>query len=60
MINLKAYLLSLADTTRKVETIWMHFFSTGCAECPAKGYCDAQQEGTCCRENFMGWAKGGE
>lgn len=50
--NLATYLLSL-DT----EVVWMHFFASGCEICPAKEFCAAQPDGTCCRENFMGWAK---
>ena len=50
--NLATYLLSLDP-----EVVWMHFFASGCDICPAKEFCDAQPDGTCCRENFMGWAK---
>ena len=50
--NLAAYLLSL-----DLETVWMHFYAGGCDSCPAREYCEHQSDGTCCRENFMGWAK---
>ena len=53
--NLKNYLLSL-----QVEDIWMHFFADGCDRCPAKDFCWSQPEETCCRENFMEWAKEAE
>lgn len=50
--NLSAYLLGLDP-----ETVWMHFFANGCDICPAHEYCEHQPDGTCCRENFMGWSK---
>ena len=50
--NLSHYLLSLP-----VEKVWMHFFADGCDQCPAKGFCWTQPDGTCCRENFMAWAE---
>lgn len=51
--NLTAYLLGLDP-----ETVWMHFYAGGCEVCPAREFCEHQPDGTCCRENFMGWAKG--
>ena len=50
--NLAAYLLGL-----DLETVWMHFYAGGCEVCPAREYCEHQLDGTCCRENFMGWAE---
>ena len=50
--NLTAYLLGL-----DIETVWMHFYAGGCDVCPAREYCEHQLDGTCCRENFMGWAE---
>lgn len=50
--NLAAYLLGL-----DLETVWMHFCSDACGPCPAREYCENQPDGTCCRENFMGWAE---
>lgn len=32
-------------------------FAGGCDACPAREYCEHQPDGTCCRENFMGWSK---
>ncbi len=54
MDNLRKYLCSI-----DAETVWMYFYAHGCEVCPARTYCDAQPEGTCCRENFMAWANGG-
>ena len=53
MNKLQAYLCSAVT----VETAFQHFFCHGCEECPARSYCHAQPEGTCCRENFRAWAK---
>ena len=50
--NLAAYLLGLDP-----ETVWMHFFASGCEVCPAREFCEKQSDDTCCRENFMGWAE---
>ena len=50
--NLAAYLLGL-----DLETVWMHFYAGGCEVCPAREFCEHQPDGTCCRENFMGWAE---
>lgn len=50
--NLTAYLLGLDP-----ETVWMHFFASGCEVCPAREFCEKQSDDTCCRENFMGWAE---
>lgn len=52
MKNLEKYLCSLS-----VKKVWMYFFASGCACCPAKDYCAGRPEGTCCRENFTGWAE---
>lgn len=54
MNNLQKFLCNLP-----FEAVWMYFFSNGCEVCPAKDFCDAQPEGTCCRENFSGWGNMG-
>lgn len=51
MTNLERYALSIPI----VE--WFEYvFCHGCDVCPAKYYCHAQPEGTCCRDNFFSWA----
>lgn len=53
MTNLEQYALSIS-----AEKWFEHAYCHGCDECPAKNYCHAQPEGTCCRENFFAWAAG--
>lgn len=52
MNNLEQYL-----TAVPAETAFVYFFSHGCEICPAREFCHAQAEGTCCRGNFMAWAE---
>lgn len=51
MTNLERFFASVP-----AEKVFMYFFARGCEVCPAKEYCHAQPEGTCCRENFLAWA----
>lgn len=53
MNNLQGYLAAIP-----AEKCFEYFFCRGCDTCPAKTYCYAQPEGTCCRENFLAWANG--
>lgn len=55
MDNLQKYLCKIP-----LKTVWMHFFAQGCEMCPAKAFCDAQPDGTCCWENFSSWARNEE
>lgn len=52
MNNLQEYALGVC-----AEKWFEYFFCAGCENCPARGYCHAQPEGTCCRENFRAWAQ---
>lgn len=54
MTNLQRYLIGIQP-----EAVLMYHFAHGCDACPAKAYCDGQPTGSCCRENFMGWAAEG-
>ena len=52
MTNLEKYFAALP-----LETVFLHFFSHGCEECPAKEFCDRQSDDTCCHQNFVAWAE---